>query len=337
MCIPSLRKIAIKVKLVDKPNFRKLHQNQVPLIGGIAIAIVVLLVLLVSGQRMPMFLQFLPILASGAVLLLVGIIDDKTDLHAGYKLIVQLLLSWIIAFSGIRITSLYGVFGIGEITLVWQYVLSIIVITGVVNAFNLMDGVDGLVGGLSLLGFSLFFIDALMRQDYFLAKLSIVFMGAIIGFLKFNLSKNKIFMGDSGSLFLGFVLVSLGIKSLSQPMPYDSHSYGFLVLFAFFTIPVFDSIRVYASRIKKGYSPFRADRSHLHHLLLNAGLSHKKTALFVVLFSFVLAITALALQPLFKASIIIILLLLSFFILLKILHWINDLKFWIARIKSLEQ
>ena len=276
--IPFIKQIAVKVNLVDKPNYRKVHTNAVPLIGGISIAITVLIVLIVSGNQLSFLKEYLPILSSGFVLLIVGVIDDKTDLSAKYKLVIQLLLAFIIALSGPRITTFYGFLGVYEIATWAQYLLTIIVITGVVNAFNLMDGVDGLVGGLSLLGFTMFLVSSVFYNDYFLGKVSVIFIGAIIGFLKFNLSKKKIFMGDAGSLFLGFILVTFGIHFMEKQHSTNNYgyAYGFLILVAFFSIPVLDSIRVYVGRIKQGNSPFKADKSHLHHLLLTAGLTHKK-------------------------------------------------------------
>lgn len=172
----------MKVNLVDKPNYRKVHTTPVPLVGGISIAFSVALVILLSGNRLPFLMEYLPIITSGFVLLIVGVIDDKNDVNAKYKLAIQLLLSLIITFSGIRISSLYGLFGIYEIVVWAQYILTIIVITGVVNAFNLMDGVDGLVGGLSVLGFTMFLLASVYFNDYYLGKISVIFIGAIVGF-----------------------------------------------------------------------------------------------------------------------------------------------------------
>ena len=336
--IPIIKRIAVAINLVDKPNYRKIHTNPVPLVGGISIAISVLLVILISGQRLPFIIEYLPIIASAFTLLIVGVIDDKNDVSAKYKLIIQLLLSFIIALAGIRISSLYGLFGIYEIAVWAQYLLTVIVITGVVNAFNLMDGVDGLVGGLSLLGFTMFLLASLYFNDYFLGKISIIFIGAIIGFLKFNLSKKKIFMGDSGSLFLGFILVTLGIKFMEkQNLDHLNYAYGFLLLVSFFSIPVLDSLRVYLGRIKRGNSPFSADKSHLHHLLLSAGLTHKKVALTVVSFSMILFFIGFGLISYQSTSIIILLMMVVFWAVIRVLLMINSLHEWRATLRKLEQ
>lgn len=337
--IPFIKQIAVKVNLVDKPNYRKVHTNAVPLIGGISIAITVLIVLIVSGNQLSFLKEYLPILSSGFVLLIVGVIDDKTDLSAKYKLVIQLLLAFIIALSGPRITTFYGFLGVYEIATWAQYLLTIIVITGVVNAFNLMDGVDGLVGGLSLLGFTMFLVSSVFYNDYFLGKVSVIFIGAIIGFLKFNLSKKKIFMGDAGSLFLGFILVTFGIHFMEKQHSTNNYgyAYGFLILVAFFSIPVLDSIRVYVGRIKQGNSPFKADKSHLHHLLLTAGLTHKKISLFVVIFCMILFFIGFGLISYLSTTLIILAIMTLFWAIVKLLLMISSLHEWRATIKKLEQ
>jgi len=339
VCIPIIKKIALKINLVDKPNYRKVHTTATPLVGGIAITATTLIVLMASGNSFALLKEYLPILTSGCILLIVGVIDDKSDIKAKYKLGIQLLLACVVAFSGTRITTFYGFLGIYEIAVWAQYLLTIIVITGVVNAFNLMDGVDGLVGGLSLLGFTMFFISSVYFNDYFLGKISIIFMGAIIGFLKLYLSKDKIFMGDAGSLFLGFILVTFGIHFMEKENHTNNYgyAYGFLLLVAFFSIPVLDSIRVYLGRIKQGNSPFKADKSHLHHLLLTAGLTHKKISLFVTLFCMILFFLGFGLISFFSTTLIILAIMILFWVIVKILLMISTLKDWRKTITVLEQ
>lgn len=336
--IPYIKKLAVKINLTDKPNYRKVHANAVPLIGGISVAFTAFIVLFLSGNELGLLKEYVPIISSAFVLLIVGVIDDKTDLSAKYKLVVQLLLAFIVAFSGTRITNFYGFLGVYEIATWAQYLLTIIVITGVVNAFNLMDGVDGLVGGLSLLGFTMFLVSSVFYNDYFLGKISVIFIGSIIGFLKFNLSKNKIFMGDGGSLFLGFILVTFGIHFMEKQHAINNYeyAYGFLILVAFFSIPVLDSIRVYIGRMKQGNSPFKADKSHIHHLLLTAGLTHKKISLFVVLFCMILFFIGFGLISYFSTTIIILVIMTLFWAIVKLLLMINSLHEWKIKIKALE-
>lgn len=336
--IPVIRNIAIKVNLVDKPNYRKVHLTPIPLVGGISIALVVLIAIFISNFRFAFLKEYFPILASAMVLLIVGVIDDKKDISAKYKLIIQFLLALIIAFSGIRITSLYGVFGVYEIIIWQQYLITVLVITGVVNAFNLMDGVDGLIGGLSLLGFLIFFFMGIYFNDNNLAFFSILFIGAVSGFLRFNLGRKKIFMGDSGSLFIGFILITEAIKFLQKQDINKEHSCSYIVLLLilFFSIPVFDSLRVYMGRIKRGNSPFSADKSHLHHLLLGVGFSHKKTTFTIsAIFIFVL-LTETFMQSFLPITSIIATGIVIFSIIVRILLMINNLHRWTFILKELE-
>lgn len=333
LIIPFIKRIALKIDLVDCPNYRKVHSSSIPLVGGISIAIVTFLLLLISGDGIDMLINFSSILGSVFVLLVVGVIDDKNDLPALYKLIIQILLAFVIAHSGTRINSLHGLFGITDLAIELQYLLTILVITGVVNAFNLMDGVDGLIGGLSLLGFTFLLITALHLNNYLLAKLSAIFIGAVIGFLRFNLSRKKIFMGDAGSLFLGLILVSLAISLGEHNITRrpTNFPYGFFLLVTFFCIPVLDSIRVYLGRMKAGKSPFSADKSHLHHLLLNAGLTHKKITIFITLFLVVLFFIGLLLASFFSTTTLILVYVFIFIVVVRVLLLINELYYWLKK------
>lgn len=282
--------------------------------------------------------NYITILSTSIVLLIVGVIDDKNDLKAKYKLLIQLLLAFFVASSGTRISSFYGLFGIEEISVWLQYVLTILVITGVVNAFNLMDGVDGLVGSLSFLGFMLLFLAGVLYKDYILAKIAFIFMGAILGFLRYNLSKKKIFMGDAGSLFLGYILITLGIRFMEKQIVGDNQNYFylFLIIVTFFTIPVLDSLRVYLGRIKNGVSPFKADKSHLHHLLLQVGLTHKKIAFSITFFSILLLIFGFSLISITTITFTVFAVMVAFVITIRGLLVINNLKKWQKVIKIME-
>ncbi|OAZ04011.1 MraY family glycosyltransferase [Flavobacterium succinicans] len=335
---PILKKTAIRINLVDQPNHRKVHQTAIPLVGGIAVFFSSFIVILAAAHQNS-FRPYLTIFSASFILLIVGIIDDKRDLNAKLKLAIQLLLALLICLDGTRITSLYGLFGIYSISSWVQYLLTIVVITGVVNAFNLMDGVDGLVGSLSMIGFLSLFFTSLYFGTYNLSLLSIIFMGSTIGFLYHNLSRSKIFMGDSGSLSLGFLLVTFGIHFLQHETlnPKWNPLYPFLLLLAFFSIPVFDSLRVYMGRIKKGNSPFKADKSHLHHLLLGSGLTHKKTTLSIALFCLFFLGLGFGLVNYFSTTIILFFTLLAFWLIIRFLLMINKLQKWKSILKKLEK
>ena len=335
MCIiPLMRVVAQKLKLVDVPNMRKVHQTAIPLIGGLVIGMIVFLLMGVSGFKS--LKEILPIIITSYIMLLLGALDDKADLKALYKLAVQLCVSIIIAMAGIRITSLYGLFGVYEITVYAQYLLTVLVITTAVNAFNLIDGIDGLAGSVAGIGFVLFFIIMLLEKNLELAKIGVLFIGSIIAFLKYNMSKkSKIFLGNSGALFLGYLLICVGIYITK----FDNHNSGFpygifFILFVF-TIPVIDSIRVYADRILRGKSPFKADKAHIHHHLLQLGLSHKKITLTIVLMNILIFV----IQYFFFKNYSVYSSLISFFAFVsvfKIIKTMNVFTLWKKTIKEME-
>ena len=334
--IPAFKQLAFKINLVDQPGHRKVHQAPVPLVGGISVALSVALSLLISPDVLSAVSKYSTLIATSTLLLLTGVLDDKYDIKAKYKLFIQLACSF--AISGTRITSLYGVFGIYEIPLAMQYLLTIIVITGVVNSFNLMDGIDGLAGGLSLVGFMIMAILSFIFSDYTAVIIYTAFMGALIGFLKFNLTAKKIFMGDAGSLLLGFVLVVGGIQLLeySQHQVKMNQSLVLFLIVGFFCIPVLDSLRVYLVRIKKGSSPFKADRSHLHHLFLLTGLSHKKISLLINSMVVLLLVASGLMCYYFSVTFILAVIILGFYLATKILSLNKDLSEWKTRIRKIE-
>lgn len=338
LIIPLLKKWAIKIQLVDHPNYRKVHQNPVPLVGGIAVFCASLIMLLLALTQNVVFTPYTTLFATSFFLLIIGIIDDKIEVSAKYKLVLQLLLALILCLDGTRITSLYGLFGIYTLNSWTQYLITMVVIAGVVNAFNLMDGIDGLVGSLNLVGFGMFFIISLYLTAYELSLIAIIFLGTTLGFLRHNLSRSKIFMGDAGSLALGFLLVTLGIHTLQVEAYHQKIApvYLFLLLFTFFAIPVFDSLRVYMGRIKKGNSPFKADKSHLHHLLLGSGLNHKKTALSIIVYCLVFFAIGIGLAPTCSTTVISLLTLLLFWLGIRFLLLITHFQHWKSVLKKME-
>lgn len=288
--IPQVIAIIKKYDLYDLPNARKEHTLPIPTMGGIAI---------LAGMMTALFLWFpfsnkLPQVSfffSIIILLGLGIMDDMKDLSAKYKLIIQIGLAAIIALSGIRITSLEGLFGIHELPLAAQYTLSIVVIVGITNAFNLIDGIDGLAGGLGFMSLVTLGLFLTLNGDTNTALIAFSLAGGILAFLYFNFNPAKIFMGDTGSLLLGFVTAVLCIRLIHvnsiSATPVLTHAPVFVA--AIVLIPVFDTFRVFAVRIWSGKSPFEADKTHIHHLLTNQGFSHAfATKLICFINSFVL-------------------------------------------------
>ncbi len=288
--IPPIISLIKKHNLYDKPNARKEHSLPIPTMGGIAI---------VAGMMMGLFLWFpfsnvapqISFFFSIAVLLALGIMDDLNDLSAKYKFVVQAGLAALIALSGIRITSLDGLLGIYDLPITAQYTFTFLIIVGVTNAFNFIDGIDGLAGGLGFMSLTILGLFLTMSGDANTALIAFSLAGGILAFMYFNLNPARIFMGDTGSLVLGFVVAVLCIRltqvNLSVSNPVLTHPLVFVAAIVF--IPVFDTVRVFATRIWKGNSPFVADRTHIHHLLTNQGFSHSfASKLICVIHGFIL-------------------------------------------------
>ena len=275
LAIPPLIHLINHYKLYDVPNNRKEHTMPVPTMGGIAImgGMVAALVLWFPFHNEIRQMCFF---FSIAALFGLGIMDDLKDLSAKYKFVVQIGLAALIALSGIRITSFDGLFGITELSLSAQYSFTILAIVGITNAFNLIDGIDGLAGGLAFMSLLTLGIFLTLSGDANTALITFALAGAIFAFLYFNFNPAKIFMGDTGSLIIGFVIAVLCIRLMNintgASNPVLPHAPIFVL--GIVLVPVFDTVRVFAMRIWKGGSPFEADKTHIHHLLTNAGFSH---------------------------------------------------------------
>jgi UDP-GlcNAc:undecaprenyl-phosphate/decaprenyl-phosphate GlcNAc-1-phosphate transferase len=277
--MPPLIKIIHKFKLFDVPDLRKEHITPIPTMGGIA-----------SGVGMAVacafWLQFskdiftVSFFFSIAVLFAIGMMDDLKNLPARYKFAIQIAIALLIAFSGVRITSFNGLFGIGELPISAQYTFTILAITGITNAFNLIDGIDGLAGGLGFMSLVILGIFLTLTGDANNAIIAFALGGGLLGFLYYNFNPAKIFMGDTGSLVLGFVTSVLCIKLIQLNIGVQSPVLPHAPVFALsvVAIPVFDTLRVFALRIWSGKSPFSPDKNHIHHLLTNNGWSHSFAA-----------------------------------------------------------
>jgi UDP-GlcNAc:undecaprenyl-phosphate GlcNAc-1-phosphate transferase len=273
--IPPIIHLIKKYKLYDMPGARKEHAAPIPTMGGIAI---------ITGMMTALFCWFpftnavavIAFFLSIAVLFAMGIMDDLKDLSAKYKFIVQACLAILIALSGIRINSFDGLFGIYELPVTAQYTLTFLAIVGITNAFNLIDGIDGLAGGLGFMSLVTLGLFLTMSGDNNTALIAFALAGGILAFMYFNLNPARIFMGDTGSLVLGFVVAVLCIRLIQVnalvPNPVLPNAPVFVL--GIVLIPVFDTLRVFATRIWKGNSPFVADKTHIHHLLTNQGFSH---------------------------------------------------------------
>jgi UDP-GlcNAc:undecaprenyl-phosphate/decaprenyl-phosphate GlcNAc-1-phosphate transferase len=285
--IPSVIYLAKIKKIYDIPDERKSHDEVKPRLGGIAIfAGLLFSIILWSPFQYLGDLQY--ILAAFIIIFLIGAKDDIEPVSPLMKFGAELFAASIIVFfANIRITSFYGVLGIGHLPLIFSFTFSIFVIIALINAFNLIDGVDGLAGSIGVIvaftfGFWFYKVDRIE-----LAVVSFAAIGSIIAFLYYNITPSKIFMGDTGSLLLGLVASVLAISFLefNQEL-YNSHfhiSSGPVFAIAILIIPVFDTLRVMILRIFRLQSPFNPDRTHIHHLLLDIGLNHIQVTAILIL------------------------------------------------------
>ena len=329
------RKIALKINLVDKPNHRKVHNDAVPLIGGVSIFVATSLVLLMAIDSS--IAQYKTIVVSSLILLIIGVIDDRFDLRAILKLGIQLMIAHFLFVQGIKIESFFGLFGIYELAPWFQYVLTISIITGVVNAFNLMDGIDGLAAGIAILGFIVLTILSIITDQQMMTLIFLTFIGSLLMFLKFNLSKDKkIFMGDAGSTFIGFVIV-VSCLQLIQSAHNSQYLYTIiLAVVAILSVPVLDALRVFIGRMKSGKSPFHADRTHLHHLVIGLGLKHIKATISIIIFSFAIVIVGCSFFSYIGFTLSVGAMFLLFYLVTKALTFNTKLNHWKTFIKEIE-
>jgi UDP-GlcNAc:undecaprenyl-phosphate/decaprenyl-phosphate GlcNAc-1-phosphate transferase len=282
---PRIINLARRKNLFDLPdNKRKIHLEVVPNLGGVGIFFTWLIVasFFVKTES---FAGWNYIVAASVILFVIGIKDDIISLTPTKKFTAQIIAGIItVYFADIRLHSLHGILGIHELSTGYSIAFSLLGCIFVTNAFNLIDGIDGLAGSISVLCALLLGVCLAFQGNYNGAIIAFSLTGAIMGFLWYNLAPAKIFMGDSGSLFIGFTISMLCILFINSFNP--QHNFAafihtpksaLIIALSFLFIPVFDSFRVFITRIARGQHPFHGDKTHLHHYLLDLGFSHTKT------------------------------------------------------------
>jgi UDP-N-acetylmuramyl pentapeptide phosphotransferase/UDP-N-acetylglucosamine-1-phosphate transferase len=277
LAIPVILQVSEKKKLYDIPDERKLHTRLVASLGGVGIFAGFILASLLSIQSQFNF-EFQYFFAAAMVIFFLGLKDDIMILSATKKFIGQLIAaSILIHLGGIRLDSMFGLFGFEQLPLGFGLALSYLTIIVVINSFNLIDGVDGLAASLGILTMLVFgsYFFAVDMPAY--ALLSFSMAGSLVAFIIFNHHPAKIFMGDSGSLMIGLINSILVIKFINvahNPTVAITFTSSVAIGFAILIVPLLDTLRVFSIRIIKGRSPFTPDRNHVHHLLLDRGMSH---------------------------------------------------------------
>lgn len=285
LVIPQVIKWVNKKGFLAQPNHRTSHVIPTPSMGGVGIFLGLLIVL----PFLDFTTEIIVVLASVTVLFVSGFWDDCYEMKSLIKLFIQVGCAIALYLAGFKIDNLHGIMGFNELPEVVSCLLTIVLITGVTNAFNLIDGIDGLAGGVSLINSFFFGLIFLMNNQFNYAVIAFVLCGALLGFLKYNFSPAKIFMGDTGSLFLGLLMSIFMIKTFQTNISTELSVSGSVVLIF---LPVFDTIRLFGQRILKKKSPFLADKNHLHHLVLRVMPKHMHSTLAILfLHSGLLALT----------------------------------------------
>lgn len=277
--IPKLANIARSIGLIDRPERRKVHREPRPLVGGIGIVIAATF----SAMLFVDWVGFRGLFLGVAVLLFIGFLDDFRQLDARSKFLAQIGAAVLMMyFSKVYLVSFGDLCGFGDIVLpdfsalIW--LVTIFCLVGVINAINLIDGLDGLAGGVSFIAFLTFGLHASFADAQVLMLLNLAFAGAVLGFLRFNWSPSRVFMGDAGSLCLGFALGFMAIAMSQGEDAVFSPVVPLLVL----AVPITDTLTVMSKRIIKGRSPFQPDRYHFHHILMRYGMG-RETAVKTIL------------------------------------------------------
>ncbi|MFT6745759.1 MAG: UDP-GlcNAc:undecaprenyl-phosphate GlcNAc-1-phosphate transferase [Glaciecola sp.] len=291
--IPTIIRISYLKHLYDVPDDRKVHGKAIPTLGGLAIfaGFAISMSIFAPSEvnfiaSEVKFIKYQYLYAALLIIFFTGIQDDILSISPLKKLLGQIIAAaLVVLMGGVKLTSMHGLFGIQEIQESWSIALTIFTLLVVMNGSNLIDGINWLSGGVGIvvsLAFGAFF---LINGRHELAIISSSLIGGIIGFMWFNRTPAKIFMGDTGSLIIGLIngvlcIYFININGTAAPLTFEASP---IVAFGILIIPLFDTLRVFLWRMLRGKSPFSPDRNHIHHRLLELGHSHMKSSAIIVL------------------------------------------------------
>ncbi len=277
--IPSIIFVSHIKKLLDEPNLRTMHESLTPRLGGLSIFAGFMSALTIFGTLIQGVQQ---LLAGCLILFFIGLKDDIVSVSAFKKFFVQILATGIVLFIGdVRITDFQGFLGIYELEPGLSYAFTFLVIIGVTNSINLIDGIDGLAGSIVLLISLVLAISFFDTSNVSLLAYSLVafaLAGSVLGFLRYNFHKAIIFMGDTGSLVCGFIIAVLSVRFVEVRPVQSSPALAIAILW----VPLLDTLRVFTLRILSGASPFAPDKNHVHHYLIRMGLSQIQVILLLI-------------------------------------------------------
>ncbi len=279
---PVSKWLASRVGVVAQPRLRDIHTKPVPKLGGMAILLGVLVMAMLLGRRLE-FQQFAAIVVAATLMSFMGLVDDRFNLNAYVKLIIQVSAAVMVYLFGVRVMMFSNP--------LWDALLTVIWIVGITNAMNFLDNMDGLLAGISAVITAFFLVLAVINGQYLVGLLSAAMLGACVGFLVWNFNPASVFMGDSGSMFLGFMLACIAIKLrfLGQ-----SPAVSWLVPVILMGLPIFDMTLVTLSRLRRGRNPLTSPgKDHTSHRIANHGFTRREAVMILYLVCGALGITAI--------------------------------------------
>ncbi len=288
----SSRKVAKKIGLVDKPNYRKRHYGAIPLVGGISIYVSLCCVFFITDQDIPYFGLYL---VCAGLLVFVGALDDRFDISVKIRVTVQAIVAIIMMiFSGNYLQSFGHIWGSLEVNLgSLGYLVTLFAVWAAINAFNMVDGIDGLLGGLSCVAFGALGILLLLNGRFALAFWCMAMMITITPYILLNLGvlgrRYKVFMGDAGSTLIGFTAIWLLLQTSQGNNPAIKPVTALWII----AIPLMDMIAIMYRRLRKGISPFSPDRQHIHHMIMRAGFTSHQALVLITLAAVALAVVGI--------------------------------------------
>ncbi|KOF03993.1 hypothetical protein OB69_03035 [Roseivirga seohaensis subsp. aquiponti] len=301
LIFPVFIKVFKKRNFLDTPGGRKIHTVQTPSMGGLPIFIGFAISLLI-WMPFEQLREIKYVISALTIMFIIGFRDDLINLRAFQKLFGQIAAMLIIvAVCDIRLMSLYGLFGVYEIPLVVSYALSAFTIIVITNAYNLIDGIDGLAGSVGIICSLFFGVWFYLVGASAYAFISFAILGGLLAFLQFNWAPSKVFMGDTGSLMIGFFLSIVTIKFIdlnynlqaAHPFRFDAFIGPAI---AVLIVPLYDTLRVFIKRMLRGKSPMHPDRTHLHHILLRLGCNHAQATGILATVNVIFVLLALVLK-----------------------------------------
>lgn len=283
---PFVQRLAVRWGAVDKPDERKVHTGIIPRLGGLAIYAGFLVSVLASAH---VTLELFGILAGGTAILLLGVIDDIYQIPAKVKLAGQIAAASVLLLFDIRIDWITNPLGSMVYLDLWAIPITLIWVVSLTNTLNLIDGLDGLAAGVSIIAAVTIFLMAVAQNFALVAVLTAALAGSALGFLYFNFSPARIFMGDTGSMFLGYMLAAVSVVGTVK----SAATIALIVPMVALGLPILDTACAIIRRFNLGQPIFKPDRGHLHHRLLDMGLSQKQVVLLLYLVSILLGMSAI--------------------------------------------